>query len=93
MEVRPQHVACEQEAQLDEVVRPLEGAVLVLDRHDAVIAAPVELREPQLQPGTSTQRRSAFDNAIASPSTFARWPSANVGYSGLSDGRPTATSA
>src|SRR6478735_588016 len=45
VEVRAERGARDEEAALDEVVGLLEGPVLVLDRDDAVVADPVELRE------------------------------------------------
>ena len=59
------------------ISKPFVGAHVAI----ALEPEPRERRgqEPEPQRVTSTQRRSAFESAIASPSTFARWPSANVG--------------
>ena len=49
LDVRPQDVARQQEAALDQLVRPLEAAVLVLDDAVAVVARAVQLRRTRPQ--------------------------------------------
>src|SRR6478735_2526223 len=60
VEIRAERVARDEEAALDEVLGLLEGPVLVLDRDDAVVADPVELREKAV-PANLAESWEAWD--------------------------------